>query len=314
MHYITTHNMSREQWLKLRQTGLGGTDVAAVLGLSPYKTALDVYLEKTGAKQPPRDNVKMKAGRMLEDVVALWWALENGYKVRRDFKVRFHHKHRCLLANIDRLIVANGSNRGSGVLEVKTTSGFVFKRWEEKGLPPDTYCQIMHYLNVTGHRWGRVAILVDGYDLRDIPVVYDKEYIDLMTRQLLSFWKEHVEKRVPPEPVNEKDIKSLWPKAEDEKVVQADETTLKTVNRLVDVTTQLTDLSAQKKELELQIKLLLKDATILAAGDTRLVTWKQARDSLKFDAAKFREEQPALYEKYSQTSPGSRRFLLKSGS
>ena len=314
MHYITTRNMSREEWLKLRQTGLGGSDVAAVLGLSPYKTALDVFLEKTGTKQPSVDNVKMKAGRMLEDVVALWWALDNGYKIRRDFKIRFHPRHRCLLANIDRLIVANGSKQGSGVLEVKTTSGFVFKRWEDEGLPPDTYCQIMHYLNVTGHRWGRVAILVDGYDLRDIPVIYDREYIDLMTHQLLNFWTQHIEKRVPPEPVNEHDIKSLWPKAEEEKIVQADETAIRTVNRLVDVTGQLTDLSAQKKELELQIKLLLKDATILAAGDNRLVTWKQSRNSLKFNAEKFRDDHPDLYEKYSQTSPGSRRFLLKSGS
>jgi len=305
--------MSREQWLKIRRTGLGGSDVAAVLGLSPYKTALDVYLEKTGIKEPQKDNSKMKAGRMLEDVVALWWALENGCKVRRDHKVRFHPQYKCLLANIDRLIVANRNGRGTGVLEVKTTSGFVFKRWQEDGLPQDTYCQIMHYLNVTGHRWGRIAILVDGYNLQDIPVVYDREYIDLMTGQLLTFWQNHVEKRIPPEPVNEEDIKSLWPKAEEEKVVQADETAIKTINRLVDVTGQLTDLSTQKKELELQIKLLLRDATVLAAGDSKLVTWKQARDSLKFDLTKFRNDYPALYDEYSETYPGSRRFLLKAG-
>lgn len=311
MNYIKTQNLGRQQWLALRRGGLGGSDVAAVLGLSPYRTALDVYLEKTGEKQPVTDNPRMQAGRLLEDTVANWWALQHNARIRRDHKIRIHPRHHCLFGNIDRLIVSGNDKRGPGVLEVKTTSGYVYKQWQESGLPPDTHCQIMHYLNVTGHRWGRVAILVDGYDLHDIAVGYDSAFIRQMTEKLLDFWHNNVCKHQPPQPVNENDLKQLWPKADADKIIQADAATLQTIDKLVDVTARLADLSDAKKELELQIKLLLKDATVLAAGNTTLATWKQNRDSAKFDIHKFRTEHPALYENYTETSPGSRRFLLK---
>ncbi len=313
MAYLSTVSMNKESWLKVRRTGIGGTDVAAILGLSPYKTAVDVYLEKIGQSKPVQENARMKAGRLLEDVVAQWWALENGCKVRRDNKVRFHSQYPVLLANIDRLISATNDDRGAGVLEVKTTSGFNFKRWEDNGLPPDTYCQIMHYLHVTGHKWGRVAVLVDGYDLKDIPVVYDAEYIALMREQLLDFWHNHVEKRVPPEPSNESDIRTLWPRVNPEKCVQVDDTTFETLERLTDVTRQLAELGSQKSDLEQQIKLLMKDASVLKDGDDALVTWRQSKDSVRFDNQRFKQDFPSLYNAYTESRPGSRRFVLKRG-
>jgi len=108
-------------------------------------------------------------------------------------------------------------------------------------------------------------------------------------------------------------LKQLWPKADADKIIQADASALQTIDKLVDVTAKFADLSDAKKELELQIKLLLKDATVLAAGKTPLATWKQNRDSEKFDLNKFRTDHPRLYDSYTETCPGSRRFLLKCG-
>ena len=311
MAYLNLSNLDREQWLALRRQGLGGTDAAAVLGLSPYRTAVDVYLEKTGQREPVADTPRMRAGRLLEDVVARWWALEKGFRVRRDNKMRFHPQYPELFANIDRLITTPGEKLGTGVLEVKTTSGYHFKRWENDGLPPDTYCQVMHYLMVTGHRWARVAVLVDGYDLKDIPVVYDREYIDLMRGQLLDFWHDHVLQGIPPEPRNESDVRSLWPRAQGDKIVQAGEPDIRTVDRLVDVTRQLAGLTEEKNDLEEQLKLTLRDATVLACGDEALVTWRQSKDAQRFDTGRFKTDFPALYQTYSDTRPGSRRFVLK---
>jgi putative phage-type endonuclease len=110
--------MSIEEWRQARETGIGSSDCAAVLGLSEYRTPLDVYLEKIGEKPDQEENLKMKFGLEAEPIVARMFEQKTGLTVRNDFKIRIHPVYPFLIANLDRTILAN-NGRGVGILEIK---------------------------------------------------------------------------------------------------------------------------------------------------------------------------------------------------
>lgn len=113
---VSTKELSREQWLAVRNGGIGSSDAAAALGLSPYKSPLELWLEKTNRK-PPTDLSQSEAvywGTVLEAIIANVYAERTGNKVRRINAVLQHPEHHHMLANLDRAV---GSD---GVLEIKT--------------------------------------------------------------------------------------------------------------------------------------------------------------------------------------------------
>ncbi len=307
----TTIGMTHYEWLKKRQFGIGGSDVAAILGMNPYKTPFDVWIDKTGSEpiEIP-DNPRMRAGRMLEPVIAELYTQETGNKVQYDNKVRVHKEYPFLLANIDRSILSN-NGRGTGVLEIKATSKYAFEQWEDEGLPKPTYLQIQHYLSITGRKWGDVAVLIDGYDIRIIPVEYDSETIKLMTAQLISFWRNNVLKIIPPEPINEEDIKKMYPNPTSGKTIKAALETYEIIQELRILKDKIKPLEKEKKKLSEQVKLMMTDAEILNFGGEIIATWKQSKSSEKFNTTQFRIEHPDLYKKYLAEVLGNRRFLIK---
>ena len=113
MSSTSTIEMDRAQWLAARQKGIGGSDAAAVCGVSRYKTPLQLWQEKTGRVQPPDlgDNSRVRAGNALEEVVAVWWQEETGMACRRDNKIRAAKDRPYLLANVDRVIQSNGFSK-----------------------------------------------------------------------------------------------------------------------------------------------------------------------------------------------------------
>ena len=110
-----------------RRTFLGGTDAAAVLGLSRYRTPLQVWAEKTGAldEQNIDDKLHVKLGKRLEEVVAELYTEKTGKKVRRVNETLYHPQFPFLAANIDRRVVGEDT-----LLECKTTNSFKAKEFE----------------------------------------------------------------------------------------------------------------------------------------------------------------------------------------
>ena len=307
---INTKEMSHEEWLQTRRIGIGGSDVSSILGFNPYKTALDVYYEKISEEviETPM-NAKMRAGVMLEDVVADWFVIETGLKVQRDNKIRIHKEIPFLIGNIDRLIIGNNGD-GPGVLEIKTTSGFVAKNWEDGDVPLNYYAQLQHYLSVTGYKYGYFAVLVDGWDFRLFREERDDEFINKMNQRLIDFWVK-VEKQIPPEPINESDIKKLYPKHTELKTVEATKETFQVYKDLLDVRKQIKELEAAELELADTLKLVMKDAEALEYEGQKIITWKATKDRNKFETKLFQKDHPDLYSTYSVTVPGSRTFLVK---
>ena len=307
MTYIKTTEMTHEQWVKSRRSGIGGSDVAAVLGLSKYRTPLDIYHQKIDGTQQP-ENQAMYAGKLLEPVVAEWYTKESGRQVIRDNKIRIHKDFDFLIANLDRVILPQ-NGEGRGILEIKTAGVYAAKYWQEE--PPVEYvCQIQHYLDVTGYTWGEFAVLIGGQEFKRYLVERDDEFIRLKNERLAAFWYDHIEKRIPPEPSNPDEIEELYPVSVG-KVIEARPETYQVYAELKEKKELLKQIETEVEEREEQLKMALRDAEVLASGGVPLVTWKVAKSNLSFDSKRFQAENTDLASKYMIERPGSRRFLVK---
>lgn len=316
MNYIKKEsNRPTEEWRELRRKGIGSSDAAVILGLNPYKTPLELYLEKIGEKPAEQEEtLKLKFGIEVEPLIARMFEEKTGLIVRNDFKMRLHPQYPFIFANLDRTIVSHNDS-GPGILEIKTASEAYQKTWEDE-VPPNYYVQIQHQMAVTGYKYGYFAILFMGYtgikDFMVIEVKRDDGFInDVLLPQLIDFWTNHVEKYNPPAPSNTDDLKILYPTTTKDKVVDAQDAVIEAINRLKEIKTQLEPLEEEKKKLEEQIKLAFLDAEVLTYNGEIVATYKQTKDMLKFDQKKFEAENPELAQKYFTIIPGYRRLIIK---
>jgi putative phage-type endonuclease len=183
--------------LEARKSGLGGSDVAAIMGMSPWKTAHTLYLEKRGEIEDEfLDSEVIHFGNVLEDVVAGEYARRNEVKVERRNDMFKHKKYPFMLANIDRKVV--GVRKG---LECKTADKFTRGKWGASGTDevPDYYhIQTAHYMNVLGYDEYDLAVLIGGNEYREYPLTRDPELSEMLIEGCVKFW-ERVEKGIPPE-------------------------------------------------------------------------------------------------------------------
>jgi putative phage-type endonuclease len=156
---------SREEWLAVRRTGVGASEVAAVLGLSPYEDALAVYARKVGAMPDTASNEAMEWGLALEPVIAEQYAKRTGRTISGGgFRIYRDPKYPHRLATLDREQIDPEFPK-PGVLEVKT-SGDYADDWSEAEIPLPYAVQVQHQLAVSGLTWGTIACLFRGQRLR----------------------------------------------------------------------------------------------------------------------------------------------------
>ncbi|MCL8207254.1 MAG: YqaJ viral recombinase family protein [Actinomycetia bacterium] len=186
---------TRADWLAARRQGLGGSDMAAIMGLNPYKTALDVFLEKIGEAPETPETEAMYWGSQLEDLIAREFARRTGYKVQRRRAMLRHPTIPYLLGNVDRIVVNHPD--GPAVLECKTTHANRRGDWADGQAPVYYVVQLQHYLDLTGYRQGYLAVLIGGQEFRIVPVPRNDGLIAQMHDAAEAFWL-CVETRTPP--------------------------------------------------------------------------------------------------------------------
>lgn len=193
LRLASTLNQTHDEWLDVRRTGLGGSDIAAICGLSRYKSPMEVFLDKLGEIPPIEDNPKMKAGRILEPIVANWFAEETGMKVMKQNAIFQHKQHPHMLANIDRWLP--GQNAG---LECKNTAEYCRGDWEGSQAPTEYVLQCNHYMAITGaDRW-MIAVLIGGWDFQWRVIERDEALIKNLITIEHEFWHNHVLTKIPP--------------------------------------------------------------------------------------------------------------------
>lgn len=186
--------MSREEWLALRKERIGGSDAAAIVGLSPWASAYSVWAEKTGKVPPKEETEAMRQGTDLEEYVARRFAEKTGKKVRRDNHLIVNPKYAFAHANVDRVIA--GEDAG---LECKTTSTLNLRRFGDNEYPDNYYVQCMHYMMVTGAQRWYLAVLVLGKDFLVYEIERDEEEIRALADAERRFWDNCLVKGREPE-------------------------------------------------------------------------------------------------------------------
>lgn len=268
--------MPHKEWLAARRVGIGGSDAGAILGLNPYKSAFDVYADKLGLSEPKTDTEAMRQGRDLEDYVASRFEERTGKRVRRENHIIQNSAYPFALANIDRAVI--GEKAG---LECKTTKTLALSRYKNGEYPPEYYCQCVHYMMVTGWERWYLAVLVLGADFIVFEIERDEEEIQALADAERRFWTEHVEKKEPPAPDGSVSTDGvIGAMYTDDGGATVDLSPLdRELASLADVKKRMKEAEREKRRLEQEIKLYMRDGAEGFGGGFK-VTWrKQARSS-----------------------------------
>ncbi len=193
LEYISTIGMSREDWLTHRRNSIGGSDAAAIVGLSDYSSPYSVWADKVGLAPEKEDNEAMRQGRDLEEYVAQRFTEQTGKKVRRRNAIIKNPDIPFAHANVDRLVI--GEDAG---LECKTTSVLNMKKFKNGEYPENYYVQCVHYMMVTGCKRWYLAVLILGRGFMVFVIERDEDEIKALIEAERNFWGYVSDKTAPP--------------------------------------------------------------------------------------------------------------------
>lgn len=301
---VAPSGLDREQWLNVRRAGVGGSDVAAVLGMDKYRGPVEVYLDKVGElPDRPRDPELDEAafwGTALEPVVADVVAERTGLHVVEGPGTLAHVEHPWMLANLDRVVTDDPG--GPAVLEIKTRSAFQLDEWRD-GVPDGPALQTHWYLAVTGYQHAHVAALVGGNRLVVHRVERDEQLVEHLVALVGEFW-QHIQERTPPPVDGSAATAELLAHLYD---VRPDAVTLADpveVEPLLDELAALKvreqQLADERRAIENKLKAIAGEAEVVRCRDETAFTWRQ---NGPLSAKQFRAAHPELAEQYTHFVP-----------
>ncbi|HDR4898629.1 TPA: YqaJ viral recombinase family protein [Bacillus cereus] len=305
---VNTLNMDHTQWLQARTQGIGGSDVSAIAGLNKWKSAVQVFLEKTQAIE--KEDIQSEAayfGNVLEEVVAKEFAKRTDLKVQRRNAILQHPEYPWMLANVDRLVV--GEKVG---LECKTASEYLKKDWEDEEVPAAYLLQCQHYMAVTGYEAWWIAVLIGGNKFVHKKIERDEELVQYLIDIEKDFWLNNVEKNEPPmfdgSDASTELLKHLYPESIVDSFVSLGKQEELLIEARDQVDREIKVLQEQKAEYENKIKAKLGTNEV-GGTENYKVYWKSYKTN-RFDSKRFKAEHPDLYEQYAKESI-SRKFTVK---
>jgi putative phage-type endonuclease len=314
LRLVETKDLSREDWLEVRKSGVGGSDAAATVGLNPYMSPLELWLIKTGRdatlpRPDPNDTAEpVYWGTLLEPIVAASYTKQTGNRVRRVNAVLRHPTIPFMLANVDREVIGN---RDVQLLECKTAGEFGARLWRD-GVPEYVQLQVQHQLAVTGKQAADVAVLICGQKLEVHRIERDDGLIARLV-ELEAAFSRCVETDTPP-PADGSDsadraLRCLYPGAGGTVDFTNDRKLSATFADLVTVRAEIETRQQVESKLKQTIQQAMGEAD-QAMFDTGSVSYKRSRDGSTIDLKRLLADHPQLAGQYALTKPGSRRFLV----
>ena len=318
-----TDNLSREDWLKIRKQGVGGSEIGAILGHSKYKCAVHVWLDKTGREDKlpevtAEQEMILQSGKDMEELILELYKKKTGRKAVRVNAMLCHPDEPRMMVNLD--AIAQREDGTWGVLEIKNTFA-QGDEWKGGKVPEAYQDQCRQGMMVAGLMWGEVISLRAGRwtESSIFKIERDPLWDDRAMSAIEEFWS-FVEADVQPKldsSVGEEGMR-MWREAlilaiEDgtaPRKLVADKFVTGAISRLRTVQEQFKMIKAEEDSL----KSLIADAlggpgTVESEAGT--VTWTRNKDSLKFDKDKFKEENPELYSKYEHSEKGAMVMRVK---
>jgi len=316
LRLVSTKDLQREDWLEVRRTGIGSSDAAAAVGLNPYQSQLELWMQKTGKADllpvvdPSDDSSPMFWGTLLEPIVAAHYTKRTGNKVRRVNAVLQHPERPWMLANVDREVAGASDVQ---LLECKTAGIHGARLWRD-GVPEYVQLQVMHQLAVTGHQAADVAVLVGGQELRIFRIERDEALIARLIALEQAFWDMVQSGIAPPgdgSESSEKALRCLYPFDTGDQVdLSEDEALNATFEQLLEARLELDATQKREARLRQHIQIHMGEASkaMFACGGS--VTWKRSKEGQTFNTSQFVQDHPTLAQRYMSVRAGSRRFCV----
>ena len=296
-----------KEWHEARSKGLGGSDVAAICGISPWRTPLQVWEAKRGLSEPQEDNPAMFWGRTLEPVIRQKYSDETGRQVLIPDGILTHPEYPWMLGNLD------GVTPDNRVVEIKT-AGYP-TGWGEPGtdaVPMPYLFQCQYYLILTGYAVADIPVLIGGRDFRIYEIPADAELQDMIVERCREFWAL-VQSGTPPPPSNYADVQRLYRRSESKQITATEEIE-KAVVFLNMVRSDMKMLEEREEETKKNIMDFMKEADELTDLTGRAIaTWRSAKAVKRLDTKALRQQMPEIYNQFLTEGDPSRRFLLKNG-
>lgn len=319
-----------DEWREFRTKGVGGSDVATIVGLNKYSSPYQLFKVKRGEIEGFQGNEATDIGTALEPVVAELFAAQTGLALV-EWRVTLRSKlNPWMLANVDRFIVEPSDEFPAGkvttVDSIEEPAGILAiyegktgaiaspgspKAWFKDGESiPDGYAlQGTWYAGVTGLDTVRYGALIGGHGLVDRTLQFDPELFDTLAEKCWVFW-DNLQRGIPPEPdgsdATEEAIKAAFPSHEPAKIYDGGpelralwvaHDALKVVERAA---------IDNRKAARARLANLMGSAEYGYDGEEAVFTFRNNRDTDKFDKEALQRKYPAIYREFVKKVPGAR--------
>lgn len=350
---VNTKGMTREEWLCERRTGIGGSDAGAVMGMNKWATPMTVFFAKKG-ESAFEGNAATERGARMEGVIRSWIKADNPsltveevpvmYKRQATVKTAGGEVKLSMLANLDGLICApkaegeakadaiqvmNGTKEAGVAMERGDLWGLEIKTSKygedflDDAIPDSYYCQVQHYMAVTGLKgFLLVAFVTSTDEVRFYHIPQNENFIETLLTKEADLWKK-VEDDELPEPVGtdceDEALSAVLAKRGVEKgeVLQLSDGTLETLQELEEVKDTMAELKEKETALKEKVKVELlsltkegnEDNGIKATCGNYKIAWIVSNRT-SADADKMKED--GIFEKYSKVSTTKSMRITKS--
>lgn len=298
-------NLSKEEWLELRRTGIGGSDCAAALGMSKWQSQLGLWLDKTGQGTPTEETESMYWGKIFENILRTEFSKRTGKKAESCPFMFQSVEYPFMLADLDGIV--REPDGSTSIIEIKTANAFAVNDWVD-GVPVQYYLQVQHYMATVDLKKTYLCVLLGGCEFKIHEIEYDEGTIKNIIALESDFWQKVVNK-IQPEPDSQSAdaLNQLYPQANNTSIL-LDDTADSLISDYLNIKAIEDDVKAKKAELENKLKAMLGQAELGKSKSGFTVKWANST-SKRLDTTALKKDVPELVAKYTKES-SSRRFSV----
>ena len=308
LYALSSPSKDMDRWLKDRKVGIGGSEIAAIMGHSDWKSPRQVWLDKMGLfdESGRQQSEPARWGNLLESVVANEWANREDRQWIHIPVILQDDERPYLLANIDGFTLSSDRHIITGILEIKTTSAYNEAVWKEGPLPLNYLCQTNWYCGITRLPTYTLVCLVGGQHLYSYELPADEALFKQEVEAADTFWLYNIQSGIEPvaTAVDNKALSTEKPDPKAEALILDTDEADNLTNAYCDIGKKVSELEKIKEALKAQIKVMLKGSAQAVTKSHVISVTVTGRRVCNFEA--MADEMPEAYEKYVSISESTR--------
>lgn len=302
--------MLTKKQLQARKNGIGGSDIAKILGVSSYGGPLDLYHEKLNelVDNSNDENVPAEIGNELETYLCKKYTKRTGKKVLQVDTIH-HQEYPFLFANVDGVIEDNG------ILECKCVTHRQFIKWGDEGTfdIPDPYkLQVAYYASIANAPYADIIVNFGNLNIGIYRYERNLRFEEIIIEKAKDFWVNHVIPKIPPKPLTPQETFRNYGPLETHKdsIKHIDGPHYSSYENLIYLTKQKKELDEKIEQEKAKLCLFLEKNEVLIDSENKVLATYKSYQTERFDSILFKEKEPLKYNEYLKKTK-TRRFLFK---